>query len=72
MALEDDFGYEVDKTTKKIEGKVAKPLKVKLMVKSSPKVSVKPKRKKSKLSELKRREEGGEDSTPIGGGALPN
>tara|TARA_R100001443_G_scaffold25736_1_gene38726 strand:- start:8231 stop:8446 length:216 start_codon:yes stop_codon:yes gene_type:complete len=65
MALEDDFGYEVDKTTKKIEGKVSKPLKVKLMVKSSPTVSVKPKKKKSQLSELKRRDAGG-DSTPIG------
>ena len=31
MALEEDFGYEVDKTTKKIKGKTSQRLSVKLL-----------------------------------------
>lgn len=33
MSLHDEFGYDVDISLKKIKGKVAKPLKIKLMVK---------------------------------------
>mgnify|MGYP003135672821 CR=1 FL=1 len=67
MALEDDFGYEVDKTTKKIKGKVSKPLKVKLMVKTKPKVSVKPKQ-----ASTLHKNPIGDDATPDDGGVQPN
>lgn len=66
MALEDEFGYEVDKTTKKIKGKLAKPLKVKLMVKTKPKVSV-----KAKNETLHKKNEGGDNSSLIGQNESP-
>ena len=35
MSLHDEFGYEIDASLKKIKGKVAKPLKVKMMKKTT-------------------------------------
>ena len=55
MALEEEYGYEVDKSIKKnkVKGKTANTLVVKLMHKTSPKVSVqKIDKKKEKLVRL--------------------
>tara|TARA_X000001036_G_C20652508_1_gene795648 strand:+ start:970 stop:1191 length:222 start_codon:yes stop_codon:yes gene_type:complete len=73
MALEDDFGYEVDASIKKVKGKVSKPLKVKLLTKKSPVVKVvsKKKRKKVNLTEV-RKQIIDDDSTPNDGGVQPN
>ena len=47
MSLHDEFGYEVDISLKKVKGKVAKPLQVKLLKKGSGTKGVKLVKKKS-------------------------
>ena len=73
MALEDDFGYEVDASIKKVKGKVSKPLKVKLLTKKSPVAKVVPKKKRKKVNLTEVRKEIIDDnSAPNDGGVDPN
>ena len=66
--MEEDYGYDVDKTIKVVKGKVSKPLQIKLLVKTNNNGTTKP--TKVKISKRKKQQRLGlsHNKAPLGWG----